>query len=347
MNPPPRPQAWRRASLLAVAVVVVQTAVLGCSTPALAVRPAVSPPQSTASTAPAAPVNDAFERGMTQLGARQFAQALQTFRAGAATDTTEPFLRAMIGYCEMLLKDDDAAARDARQALEMGAEGPARSWALLTQGDLALRHQDTARAVAVLTEASSVEPPFATVWAALGDAQSRVPGGADAALRAYRRSLQIDPVYTRPIAGLARLFAGGGKVDEALALLEPALSRAPGDAELLRCRGIILFDIGKVAEAEKDFREAIKSGPEDGALWVELGNALDMEKQFPEAEAAYQKAIVLGKGRVEAHFNLAVSLVGQGKLEAALAEVTAELETNPGHPMARKLQEQLRRQLHR
>jgi Flp pilus assembly protein TadD len=340
MTSPARPPRWPGASPLAVAL--AQTVGLGCSTPVLAAR-RESPPQSTA---PAAPVNDAFERGMTQLGAHEITQALQTFRAGAATEPAEPFLRAMVGYCEMLLKEDDAAATDARKALDLGAQGPARAWALLTEGEIALRRQDTGRAVSVLTEASIVGPRFATIWAALGDAQFAMSGGAGAAVRAYRRSLEIDPVYARPIAGLARLLAAAGNVDEALALLEPALARAPGDSELLRCRGIVLFDTGKVAEAEKDFREAIKSSPENGSLWVELGNALDMQKEFPGAEAAYQKAILLGKGHVEAHFNLAVSLVGQGKLEAALVEATAELETNPGHPMARKLQEQLRRQLH-
>ncbi len=121
MNPPAQPPRWLSASLLALAL--VQTVVLGCSTPALAVR-RESLPQSTG---PAAPVNDAFERGMTQLGAHQIAQALQTFRAGAATETSEPFLRAMVGYCEMLLKEDDTAARDAQQALDLGAQGAARA----------------------------------------------------------------------------------------------------------------------------------------------------------------------------------------------------------------------------
>jgi Flp pilus assembly protein TadD len=284
---------------------------------------------------------------MTQVASRQYAQALQTFQAAASTNTTDPFLRAMIGYCEMLLNDDDNAARDAQRALDMGAQGPARGWALLTQGELALRSKDTASAVSFLMEATTDAPDFATIWAALGDAQSEVPGGASDAARAYQRSLRIDPAYTRAISGLARLLAGAGKVDDAIALLNRELARAPGDPDLLRCRGVIRFDIGRFAEAEKDFRDGLKRSPDDGALLVELGNALDMQKKFPEAEAAYRKAIVISKGGAEAHFNLAVSLAGQGKLEAALDEATAELKTNPRHAEARKLQEQIRRQLHR
>jgi hypothetical protein len=42
-----------------------------------------------------------------------------------------------------------------------------------------------------------------------------------------------------------------------------------------------------------------------------------------------------------------VSLAGQGKLQAALEEATAELTINPQHAVAKKLQEELRRKLRR
>ncbi|MFO0757215.1 MAG: tetratricopeptide repeat protein [Byssovorax sp.] len=340
-RPPVAPRPWPAASFLALALL---PALSGCASPVHDVH-AASTPAPAVSAAPE--TSTAFERGMTQFGALQFAEALATFRAVAAGGSASPLLFAMIAYSELQLHEDELAARDAEQALALGAQGSDRAWALLTKGELALQTGDGATAASLFAEATAETPRFATGWAALGDAEALLPGRTAAALRAYARALEIDPVYARAIRGRSRALAAAGKVDEALALLEPAMARSPDDAELFHCRGIILFDTGKLEEAERDFRKALALKPDDAVLHVELGNALDEEKRYPEAEAAYRKALDLGKGRFEAHFNLAVSLAKQGKLGQALEEVRAELAVNPRHPGARKLEAMLSRDLHR
>jgi Flp pilus assembly protein TadD len=123
-----------------------------------------------------------------------------------------------------------------------------------------------------------------------------MPGGANAAASAYNRSLQLDPVFVRSIRGLATLLANAGQVDDAFGLLEQALAHAPDDPDLLHARGMILFDVGRFAEAEKDYRDGLKRDPRNVILWVELGSALDMQKKYPEAEAAYHQALALARG---------------------------------------------------
>jgi hypothetical protein len=72
-----------------------------------------------------------------------------------------------------------------------------------------------------------------------------------------------------------------------------AQSSAPTDANDLFVQGNTALAHGDFTTAEKDFRAAIKTSPTLPGLWRNLGQALDGEKRYDGAVAAYQKYLDL------------------------------------------------------
>ena len=99
-------------------------------------------------------------------------------------------------------------------------------------------------------------------------------GGA--ALDRYRKVLGLDPGNAAALAGIDRIAAT--YVDW-------------GDAALAR---------GDAAKAAQNYRKAILVAGDDAALYVRLGNAERAARAWPQAEAAYLKALEIDGANMEA-----------------------------------------------
>lgn len=86
---------------------------------------------------------------------------------------------------------------------------------------------------------------------------------------------------------LARLQAGSGHPDEALAVLEQTLFLEEGwwEPELHRLRGEILQSVGRYEEAGGAYRRALECGRARGALTLELRAALSLAALCPDETA--------------------------------------------------------------
>ena len=136
------------------------------------------------------------------------------------------------------------------------------------------------------------------------EAIAALPGEANSH---YRRAFALGR-YSQTISITKALAQGiGGKVKESL---DKALKLAPKHAEAHTALGLYHAEIvGKVggmlakltygasaAEAEKQFKEALKLTPDSPIAWVEYGNALLLlhgEKREDEVAEAYAKAAKL------------------------------------------------------
>src|SRR5262249_39255032 len=129
-----------------------------------------------------------------------------------------------------------------------------------------------------------------------------------------------------------QLFAGilfhMGGADAAVALLEEGQRRHPGDFWLNHRLAFLLSELKppRTADAIGYYRAALALRPDSPGVYVNLGNALESARQWPEAIAAFRKAVELKGDYATAHVNLAASYAGfalslekQGKLPEATA----------------------------
>ncbi|WP_312320971.1 winged helix-turn-helix domain-containing protein [Stenotrophomonas sp.] len=94
----------------------------------------------------------------------------------------------------------------------------------------------------------------------------------------YRQALQVDPESIAARRGLARALAAEGclfngprqSAEEALALANDVLRRAPDDAAAFAARGYAHDCLGAMAQAVADYRQALQRDPGDDATRASL-----------------------------------------------------------------------------
>ena len=88
------------------------------------------------------------------------------------------------------------------------------------------------------------------------------PSDADAALDAYRRAVEEDPLNAAAWVNWGRLLHERGRTREAEELYGKALSQVGADALLLFNQGVLLEDLGKTQAAVHAYQSALEQDPE-------------------------------------------------------------------------------------
>ncbi|MCS7182573.1 MAG: tetratricopeptide repeat protein [Thermoanaerobaculum sp.] len=123
--------------------------------------------------------------------------------------------------------------------------------------ELRAAHPDIA--LEYFQDAVALAPEFAPAWANLGVAHRRL-GNTSQALAAYRKALELDPTNPTVLANLAALFRSLGREEEAQQALRAAnLARA--SPHQLLVRGDVELAAGRIAEAKKFYRSALRADP--------------------------------------------------------------------------------------
>jgi tetratricopeptide (TPR) repeat protein len=159
------------------------------------------------------------------------------------------------------------------------------------------------QAIAKFTEAAAITP-CADCYYNIGYAQLQKKAYADAEA-AYRKALEIKPNSPEAYNGLATVFNAQRKFDEAAAASAKAVelsggaagaaggAAGGGNADAIFNQGVILWNAGKIAEAKKQFEEAVKINPNHAGAHYQLGMALINEGKLAEAVAALETSVKL------------------------------------------------------
>jgi predicted O-linked N-acetylglucosamine transferase (SPINDLY family) len=110
-----------------------------------------------------------------------------------------------------------------------------------------------------------------------------------------------------------------GRLAEAVRGYRRALKAAPDHPEALHLLGIALLQSGEAKEALAPLRRAARVSPRDAAIRLNLGNALALAGRGDEAIASYRQACDLGPDLADAWFNLGNALDQRGAHDDALA----------------------------
>ncbi len=131
---------------------------------------------------------------------------------------------------------------------------------------------------------------------------------------------------------LGLTLANDRKYAEAEIEFREALKITPNSAVVHNDLGQALGNQGKFPEAETEFRQAIRIDPNYYIAHQGLGQTLNELKRYQEAEAALKEAIKLVPNYAEAHNNLAFALFNQDRYPEAEEHFNRSIELDSRFP---------------
>lgn len=185
---------------------------------------------------------------------------------------------------------------------------------LVNQGANAYNAGDFETAVEAFKQATEATPDQPTLWANLGNAYRRL-NRHDEAVTAFETAIELDPENAGFYQSLGNLYASKGNADKAQELFE------------------------KAVELNKNLspRDAAVNYYNMGITHINTGNN-------EAAIAALQAALELDPSHAEAHYQLALTLLGVNQVQEAVEHLQKYVELSPTGPnaeVAKQLIEQL------
>jgi Flp pilus assembly protein TadD len=103
-------------------------------------------------------------------------------------------------------------------------------------------------------------------------------------------------------------------------------------------RGIVLLDLGRPAEAERHFRDALATDPSNADLMVYLAQSLNVQERYAEARDAAREALAANPRHVGGLIILSAALAGLQDFEHALDANRHGLQIAPDLPQLHRQQ---------
>jgi len=154
-----------------------------------------------------------------------------------------------------------------------------------------LRLRDPQAAIRAIKKAIDINPNHVEARTLLGYVELEVRGDADAAIREYRKVIELKSGSAEAHSNLAVALKKRGDLDEAIVSLNQALEIKPDFAAALTTRGGVYAEQAKWTEARRDFEQALKlNAKDDGALYG-LSQALREAKDYAGAQGALSELI--------------------------------------------------------
>lgn len=123
--------------------------------------------------------------------------------------------------------------------------------------------------------------------------------------------------------------------ESAMRIVDQEIARAPQDMDVRAWRARVLSWSGKLAEAEKEYREILKVSRTDPDNWMGLASVYLREGKIPEAQRAIDAAEELDAKRADVHAARARVLRAAGRQNEARIEFESALNLDPASTEAR------------
>jgi len=149
-------------------------------------------------------------------------------------------------------------------------------------------------------------------------------------LQEVRRCRELDPHQDGAYHTESLLLRDMGRPAEALDLLQAGIIVAPRNALLHASVGETYLTMGEPKNARAALERALELDGGMCSAWINLGLALQAEKQTEAATLAFEQALRLEPNNPEAHYNFAVALENNDLLERAIAHAARAVQLQPG-----------------
>jgi tetratricopeptide (TPR) repeat protein len=244
--------------------------------------------------------------------------------------------RTQVLYLRTLVTSHGEKATEFGQQLL--AKYPGNWEVLYLNGVLRARDGDFGAARTLLGRSVALHPRYAPAHSALGNTMAHL-NDKQAARRELERGIALgdeSPDNEYALAQVLRSLGEGSAAANHLQIYQrlkndqSGKTQAAGQAE----SGDQLLAAGKSAEAAAQYREALKSDPDEAVLHYKLSRALDKTNQIGEETAELQRAIALDPRLVEAQNQLGYLAARDGDQERAEKLFRAAVATSPSYVVA-------------
>jgi Flp pilus assembly protein TadD len=185
-------------------------------------------------------------------------------------------------------------------------------------------------------------------------------GDPEAALR-YSRALRATEQRAQAVAVLeqaslrnpnnmellgayGRAMAEAGDLQQALALLGRAHTPDNPDWRILNAQGAVLDQLGRHAEAQRQYSAALKIIPNEASVLSNLGLSYALTKDLKRAEFTLRRALAQGNADPKVKQNLALVVGLEGRFAEAEQIVRADLPADEAAANVSYLREMLSQQ---
>ena len=157
-------------------------------------------------------------------------------------------------------------------------------------------------------------------------------GQPDAAFDELREALRLDPASREIPMVLARVSLAIGRNVEALEYAREAARKRPGDEEAAAAVIDALVRTRSIGTAEREIAPLLAKFPMSADLHAELGAIRAAQDQAPAARAAYQRALELNPGSLDALGGLIALDLAQRQTADARQRIDRALARYPDDP---------------
>ena len=261
-------------------------------------------------------------------------EAIEHLRAGVAADKQHQFDTAIVEF---------------RKATDLD---PNLAEGFVSLGQAYMEKHEYGNAIQPLKQAVELKQDLIPAHQLLGYALLVEGYAADAIAH-------LKQAHETGALGIAEIETG--QLKEAIANLQAALEQRPNDPDLLyylgRASGLLskesvdtlmaiypnsarshqamgenYFVLRQIPQAERDFLDALKQGPDTPELHLELGDVYAKSSQWEKAEAEFRAQTKLQPGNAEAAYRLGSALLQQGKAHEAREQLSRADHLRPEMP---------------
>lgn len=186
--------------------------------------------------------------------------------------------------------------------------------------------QNIQRAAAAYRKATLLDPGYAVAYVGLSFTETTLantvpdPSGFERASAAAEKALELAPQLAdayraRALLRLEQLNFAGARADG-----EKALTLDPGDSRVQSLYGVGLAAFGRIREAIVTMNKAVDLDPLNNFAWANLGLFLTVDRDYPAARRALDRALALNPDDTASHLALAQLDMLEGRLQEALGE---------------------------
>lgn len=265
--------------------------------------------------------------------------------AAAAASPDSPAMHSSLGnaYLRLVEELEAANATDidptlldrASESLDrvLKAE-PANEMALMALGDVRLRQKKPEEAITLFEALESRGgETYPEVYGKLAQAHE-LAGHRDKSLPLYEKAVKLNPEVGPLHLGLGAIYSEQGRDSEALAHLHEAVRLSPNSPDAHFGLGIALLKIDQNADAATEFERATVLRPKFGKALINWGIALFKMDQPGIANLKFLEAAGIPEHKADANFNLAITLVKQGRKMDAVNFMEKALRADPKYAPA-------------
>jgi protein O-GlcNAc transferase len=216
---------------------------------------------------------------------------------------------------------------------------PKHAEALFWFGSLALETDRVSFAIDMLSRACGLEPNVAAYQSNLGEALARA-GRSEPSIAAFERALGLEPASAERHFNLALALRAGKQRPRALESFAVACQISPHNAQFQLELARELQDSGQTQRAVEHFRASLRESPNPqvslelaSALRV-LGTCLSDAQRLDDAVASFEHALSLEPSLPGVRGDLALALLGNGRVEEAVSAWEQAIAQDPNDVIA-------------